>query len=94
MSDNGGTMHITTERSRIYNCIPFAPGGMRYIIVVVDDNSRYGWMYFLANKSAGDAATSFGRFLADVRGSGTLTTVECVRSDDGGVLAGGSFTEL
>ena len=50
-----------------------------YIMIVKDDYSRYAWMYYRPQKS--DAAESFKRFLVDIRDRGTLSLVECVRSD-------------
>ena len=67
-------------------------GGTLYIMIVKDDFSRYAWTYDLPMKS--DAAAAFKRFLADVRGHGTPSLVECVRSDNGGEFAGRAFRDL
>jgi len=43
---------------------PPTPGGKKYIMLVVDDFSRYMWAVLLANKS--DAENAFKRLRAGV----------------------------
>ena len=66
--------------------------GKRYVMIVKDDYSRYSWLYFLERKS--DAAEYFRKFLADVRADGVPSTVESVRSDNGGEFYGGEFASV
>ena len=42
-------------------------GGARYIMLIKDDFSRFGWTYFMKQKS--DAGATFKRFLTDIRDS-------------------------
>lgn len=51
-------------------------------MIIKDEYSRKSWLYFLGRKSASDMA--FNRFLASVRADGIPTTVQIVRSDNGG----------
>ena len=67
-------------------------GGALYIMLIKDDFSRYGWTFFLKNKS--DAADAFQFFLADIRSHGVPSVLECVRSANGGEFSGGSFKQL
>lgn len=67
-------------------------GGASYIMLIKDDFSRFGWTYFMKNKS--DAGATFKRFLTDIRDSTKPSVVECVRSDGGGEFSGGAFREL
>ena len=66
--------------------------GMRYIMLVKDDFSRYAWVYFL--KYISEAAGAFRKVLADVRADGVSSKVEIVRSDNGGQFYGGEFGEV
>lgn len=61
----------------------------RYVMIVKDDHPRYTCLYFLAQNS--DSGEQFKTFLADVRVDGIPSTVEIVRSDNGGRFYGGEF---
>ena len=63
--------------------------GMKYVMAVKDDFTRYSWVYFLERES--DAADAFRKFLADVRADGAPSKVAIVRSDSGGEFFGGRF---
>ena len=67
-------------------------GGALYIMLIKDDFLRFGWTYFMKQKS--DAGATFGRFLNDIRDSAKPSVVECVRSDGGGEFSGGAIREL
>ncbi|CAM9512874.1 unnamed protein product, partial [Laminaria digitata] len=60
---------------------PPSAGGALYLMMIVDDFSRFGWPYFLKKKS--DAALVFAAFLAYIRADGCPSVVACVRSDNG-----------
>ena len=45
-------------------------------MIVSDDFSRHAWMYFVSHKY--DAASAFGKFLADLRVEGTPSEVVIV----------------
>ena len=47
-------------------------------MIVKDDFTRRGWLYFLRNKS--DTASAFRSFLASVRADGLPSLVEIVRA--------------
>ena len=61
-------------------------------MIVKDDYSRYSWAFFLRNKS--EFAEAFQIFLADMRDHGIPSTVESVRSDNGGEFSGEAFAQL
>ena len=61
--------------------LPASFGRHQYPMMIVDDFSRFGWTYFLKEKS--DVPAVFTGFLADIRAEGTSTIVECLRSDNG-----------
>ena len=67
-------------------------GGALYILLIKGDFSRFGWTYFMKQKS--DAGATFKRFLTDILDSTKPSVVECVRSDGGGDFSGGAFREL
>ena len=67
-------------------------GGALYTMLTKDDFSRFGWTFFLKQKS--DAGAAFKGFLTDVRNSTKPSVVECVRSDGGAEFSGGAFREL
>ena len=64
-------------------------GGKHYPMIVKDDFTRRGWLYFLRNKS--DAASAFRSFLASVRADRLPSLVEIVRSDNGGEFSVGNL---
>ena len=51
--------------------------GMKYVMAVKDDFTRYSWVYFLERES--DAADAFRKFLADVRADGAPSKVAIVK---------------
>ena len=57
-------------------------GGKKYMLLICDDYSRFTRVYFLRSKS--EVVVYFKKFLSDVRATGTPSTVEIVRSDEGG----------
>ena len=59
---------------------PASSGGHHYLMMILDDFSRFGWTYLLKEKS--DVPAVFAGFLADIRAKGTPSTVECLRSDN------------
>ena len=61
-------------------------------MMIVGDFSRFGWTYFLKEKS--DVPTIFAGFLGDIRAQSTPTIVECLRSDNGNELTKGEFVAL
>ena len=61
-------------------------------MIVREDFSRHAWMYFVYHKYG--AASSFEKFLADLRVEGTPSEVVIVRSDDGGEFIKGTFGKL
>ena len=67
-------------------------GGAPYMMMIKEDFSHFGWMYFMKQKS--DAGATFKRFLTDIRDSTKPSVVEFVRSDGGGKFSGGTFREL
>ncbi|CAN0297573.1 unnamed protein product, partial [Scytosiphon promiscuus] len=67
-------------------------GGFQYLMMIVDDFSRFGWTYFLKKKS--DVPAVFGKFLSDIRALGTPSVVECVRSDNGTEFTKAEFVTL
>ena len=67
-------------------------GGKKYMLLICDDYSRFTWVYFLRSKS--EAVVYFKQFLSDVRATGTPSTVEIVRSDEGGEFSKGNFPKM
>jgi len=55
-------------------------GGNKYAFVIVDDFTRYTWIFFLSNKS--DAFATFKTFVKRIH-SEFETTIKKVRSDNG-----------
>ena len=69
-----------------------ASSGHHYLMMIVDDFCRFGWTYFLKEKS--DVPAVFAGFLADIRAQGTPSIVECLRSDNGTEFNKGEFVTL
>ncbi|WRX11049.1 Integrase [Theobroma cacao] len=63
-------------------------GGKSYGFVIVDDYSRYTWVYFLAQQN--DALPAFINHYRKVENEKGLVIV-CIRSDHGGEFEGGEF---
>ena len=69
------------------------PGHKRYIIVFVDDYSRYARVYCL--KSKDESGQAFERYLSSARNLlGTDAKVCYIRSDRGTEFTGGKFAEI
>jgi hypothetical protein len=66
-------------------------GKARYFMVVVDDFTRYGWVYFLQRKD--EAVVAFGDWLKLVTAASGLA-VKVLRSDNGGEYIGKQFQAL
>ena len=71
---------------------PTSPGGHHYLVVIVDDISRFGWTCFLKEKS--DMPAVFADTLADIRAQGTPSIVECLCSGNGTEFTKGEFVTL
>lgn len=72
-------------------CGPISPstaGGNNYFLLLVDDYSRYMWVYFLKGKN--EAFSVFKRFLAMVE-NGTERKVKTFRTDRGGEFTSNEF---
>ena len=78
--DLGGKKHVASV------------GCNKYPIIVRDDFSRHAWMYFVSHKH--DTASTFEKFLADLRVDGTPSEVVIVRSDDREEFMEGKFGKL
>ena len=65
--------------------------GLRYMMVVVDDFSRYSWVYFLENKS--EALTYFMRFKMMVEKEFS-STIKCLLTDNGGEFLSHEFSRF
>jgi len=63
-------------------------GGARYVMVLLDDHSRYPWVYFLRAKS--DATKFFKDWLIKVERL-TEHKLEIIRSDNGGEYTSNAF---
>ena len=57
-------------------------GGKKYMLLICDKYSRFTWVYFLRSKS--ETVVYVKQYLNDVRATGTPSTTEIVRSDEGG----------
>nr|DAD37292.1 TPA_asm: hypothetical protein HUJ06_007933 [Nelumbo nucifera] len=62
--------------------------GLRYMMVVVDDFSRYSWVYFLENKS--EVLTHFTQFKMMVKKEFS-SVIKCLRTDNGGEFLSHEF---
>jgi transposase InsO family protein len=65
-------------------------GGAHYLMVLVDDRSRYTWAYFLKNKS--DALGCFKDWMVEVERF-TERKVKVICSDNGGEYTGKEFED-
>lgn len=70
---------------------PESPSGKRYVMVLIDDFSRKGWVYFLTNKS--ESFETFKRFKAKVENE-TGGKIKGLRSDRGGEFTTNEFNEF
>lgn len=66
-------------------------GGAKYILIFIDDFSRYGWLYTLKHKS--DAFEVFKGFqtLAEQQSGHQL---KCLRTDNGGEYDSNAFNDF
>ena len=71
---------------------PALSGGHHYVMMIVDDFSRFEWTYLLKEKS--DVPAVFAGFLADIRARGTLSIVEGLCADNGTEFTKGEFVTL
>ena len=62
----------------------------RYVLVIVDDCTRYNWVYFLKNKD--DAEDSLRSFFSFVK-TQHKSQIKTIRSDNGGEFSSNSFIE-
>ena len=65
---------------------PPSPDGFQYLLMMVDDFSRFGWTYF---QKKSDVPTVFGKFLSNIRARGTPSVVECLGQRHKGHEGGG-----
>lgn len=65
--------------------------GLRYMMVVVDDFSRYSWVYFLENKN--EALTYFMQFKMMVEKEFN-SVLKCLRTDNGGEFLSQEFSRF
>jgi hypothetical protein len=73
-------------------CGPMGVDGQKkYMMVIVDDRTRYTWVYFLERKS--DALECFKHWLVRVERL-TEKTLKTVRSDNGGEYTSGRFEDF
>lgn len=69
------------------------PGGNRFIVVLIDDHTRYARAYCVKHKN--EAGESLEKFLVHMRNMiGKNEKVCFIRADDGTEFTGGSFAEL
>ncbi|WOH11612.1 hypothetical protein DCAR_0831102 [Daucus carota subsp. sativus] len=66
-------------------------GGFRYVMIFVDDYSKYAWVNFLANKS--ETLAKFVEFQTDVEKE-FKRDIKCLRSDNGGEFLSNEFIRL
>lgn len=68
-----------------------SPSGKRYIMVIIDDMSRKGWVYFLERKR--ESLDTFNKFKIMVENEIGLT-IKFLRSDRGGKFTSKHFKEF
>jgi transposase InsO family protein len=69
---------------------PATPGGRRYILLLVDDATRYMWTAFLADKSSAPESIKKIQAAAENKCGRKL---KVFRTDNGGEFTSASFTE-
>ena len=67
-------------------------GGNHYLMMIVDDFSRFGCTYFPKEES--DVPAVNAAFLADIRAQCTLSIVDCLRSDNGTEVTKGQLMTM
>nr|GEV28658.1 ribonuclease H-like domain, reverse transcriptase, RNA-dependent DNA polymerase [Tanacetum cinerariifolium] len=70
--------------------IPPTPSGKKYIFLLVDDYSRYMWVYFL--KSKDQAFDTFKEYKKSIENE-LRTTLNMLRTDRGGEFTSNDFTQ-
>lgn len=70
---------------------PITPRGNRYVLLLVDDRSRYMWVRLLASKD--QAASTFKQFKATVEVE-TGRKIKALRTDQGGRVYINRFQQL
>nr|GEW29712.1 ribonuclease H-like domain, reverse transcriptase, RNA-dependent DNA polymerase [Tanacetum cinerariifolium] len=70
--------------------IPPTPSGKKYIFLLVDDYSRYMWVYFLSTKD--QAFDTFKEYKKSIENE-LRTTLKMLRTDQGGELTINEFTQ-
>ena len=74
-------------------------GGFTYALVLVDDFTRYKWVYFMRHKSDAPGyvrgfIASFQSLLAKRQGADATWTVDAIHTDNAGEFLSREFTEL
>nr|GEY24145.1 retrovirus-related Pol polyprotein from transposon TNT 1-94 [Tanacetum cinerariifolium] len=69
---------------------PPTPSGKKYIFLLVDDYSRYMWMYFLSTKD--QAFDTFKEYKKSIENE-LRTTLKMLRTDRGGEFTSNEFTQ-
>ena len=80
-------MHMDLFGPTTYTSI----GGNKYGFVIVDDFTRYTWVFFLVDKS--DVFATFKSFVKGIHNE-FETTIKKVRSDNGSVFKNTRIVEL
>jgi len=80
-------LHMDLFGPTIYTCI----GGNKYGFVIVDDFTRYTWVFFLSDKS--DAFATFKSFVKRIHNE-FEETIKKVRSNNGGEFKNKRVDEL
>nr|GEW02574.1 ribonuclease H-like domain, reverse transcriptase, RNA-dependent DNA polymerase [Tanacetum cinerariifolium] len=103
--DNKIFMKVTRQRNRLYKanlridlvygdlCEPITPptpSGKKYIFLLVDDYSRYMWVYFLTTKD--QAFDTFKEYKNSIENE-LRTTLKMLRTDRGGEFTSSEFTQ-
>nr|GEW64048.1 ribonuclease H-like domain, reverse transcriptase, RNA-dependent DNA polymerase [Tanacetum cinerariifolium] len=70
--------------------IPPTPSGKKYIFLLVDDYSRYTWVYFLSTKD--QAFDTFKEYKKSIEND-LRTTLKMLRTDRGGEFTSNEFTQ-
>ena len=92
---NATTNRATTILERIHSdiCGPMpvpSLAGARYILMLIDDHSRYTWLYFLGKKS--DTYDKFKNFKALVKNQSDKK-IKVLRTDGGGEFTSDEFED-
>ena len=63
---------------------------MRYMVMFIDDFSRYTWVFFMKEKS--DTFSKFKEFKEAVEGE-VKRKIQCLRTDNGGEYVSNEFSQ-